>query len=136
MNQEYTATLFQEFPHLYRGRHLPLTHNLMSWGFQCGDGWFAILYQLSQQITEYAAHHPDVQQVMAVQVKEKFGTLRFHVRGADAHIRALIDAAEVQSAQLCELDGTSGRLRVRQGHYQTLCDDHARTMGAHDAAPR
>src|SRR5712691_13517431 len=100
-------------------------------------GWLVcILYQLSQQITDYAVHHPDVQQIMAVQVKEKFGTLRFYVRGADAHIRALIDTVEVQSAQPRELDGTPGRLRVSQGHYQTLCNDHAQTLGAHDAAPR
>src|SRR2546422_9791583 len=136
MHAEQTARLLTAFPHLYRGRHLPLTENLMSWGFQCGDGWFALLYQVSQQLTDYASSHPAVHEVIAVQVKEKFGTLRFYVRGADAHIQALIDAVEVQSAQLCELDGTPGRLRVRQGHYQTLCDDHARTLGAHDAAPR
>lgn len=108
----------------------------MSWGFQCGDGWFALVYHVSQQITDYAARHPVVHEVMAIEVKEKFGTLRFYVRGADAHIRALLDTAAAQSAEICERDGTSGRLRVRQGHYQTLCDDCARTLGYHDTPPR
>jgi len=137
MYAEQTARLLTAFPHLYRGRHLPLTENLMSWGFQCGDGWYDLLYQVSQQITAYAAHHPDptVQQVLAVQVKEKFGTLRFYVRGADAHIQALIDAVEAESAQICERDGTPGRLRVRQGHSQTLCDSCGRVLGYHDTLP-
>jgi len=135
MYAEQTARLLTAFPHLYRGRHLPLTEDLMSWGFQCGDGWFALLYQVSQQLTDYASSHPAVHEVIAVQVKEKFGTLRFYVRGADAHIQALIDAVEAESAQICERDGTPGRLRVRQGHSQTLCDSCGRVLGYHDTLP-
>jgi len=136
MHPAQTAQLFKDFPHLYRGHTLPVTETLMGWGFQCGDGWFALLYQLSQQITAYAACHPVVQQVKATQVKEKFGTLRFSVQGTDAHIEALIATAEAQSAQICERDGTPGQLRVQQGHYQTLCDDCAHTLGYQDTTPR
>ena len=138
MNHEDTATLFQAFPHLYRGRHLPLTQNLMSWGFECGDGWFPLVYRVSQQITDSAARHPDpgVQDVLAVQVKEKWGTLRLYVHGADAPIQDLIDAAEAQSATICEHDGSPGRLRMRQGHYHTLCDACTDALGYHDTAPR
>jgi hypothetical protein len=136
MTPEHTTRLFEAFPHLYRGRHLPLTQNLMSWGFRCEDGWFALLYRLSQQMTDYAACHPAVQAIIVAQVKEKFGTLRFYVDGADDHMHTLIDAAETQSAEICELDGTPGRLRARQGHYQTLCDDCARSLSYCDAPPR
>src|SRR5262245_50727850 len=99
----------------------------MSWGFLCDDGWFALVYHLSQQITEYAVGNPAVQEVMAAQGKEKFGTLRFYVRGEDAHIRRLIDTAEAQSVATCERDGRPGRLRKHPGLYhKTLCDDCAR----------
>jgi hypothetical protein len=123
MTPARTATLFAAFPRLYRGRHLPLTVNQMSWGLQCGDGWFALLYHLSQAITDYAARHPAAQEVIATEVKEKFGTLRFYVRGGDAYIRALIEAAEARSSTICELDGMPGRLRRQPGQAQkTRCD--------------
>lgn len=37
MNPEHTQRLFDRFDHLYRGRHLPQTQNLMCYGFSCGD---------------------------------------------------------------------------------------------------
>lgn len=136
MSPDRTARLFAAFPHLYRGRHLPLTENLMSWGLQCDDGWFDLVYHLSQQITDYAAHTPAVQDMMASEVKEKCGTLRFSVRGADAHIHTLIDAAEAQSWEMCERDGSPGRLRRQPGLWQkTLCDACARTLGYLDPVP-
>ena len=40
MNPELTERLFTEFPELFRGRHLPVTQNLMGFGFECEDGWY------------------------------------------------------------------------------------------------
>jgi hypothetical protein len=71
--------------------------------------------------------------MMALEVKVRRGSLRFYVRGADAHIRMLIDAAEAQSVEICERDGTPGRLRKQPDRaYKTLCDACARALGYHD----
>jgi hypothetical protein len=43
VNDELTQALYDEFPALYAGRAKPVTDSSMYWGFQCGDGWFALL---------------------------------------------------------------------------------------------
>lgn len=48
----------------------------MSRGFECDDGWFDIIDVLCERI-QFLIDHNDRPQVVAQQVKEKFGTLRF-----------------------------------------------------------
>ena len=62
-------------------------------------------------------------QVIAVQVKEKFGTLRFYVNGGDDATHALINMAESMSARTCETCGAPGKLRGQSWVY-TACDEH------------
>ena len=103
MNKENTETLFNDFPILYRGRHEPITQNLMSFGFECGDGWFQLIYDLSKQISKICPR------VKAMQVKEKFGALRFYVSGVQKDkadpIFELIEEAESKSLTTCEVCG-------------------------------
>jgi hypothetical protein len=47
-------------------------------------------------------------QVVATQVKEKFGTLRFYVAGGDDYVRGIIDLAEYLSGTVCETCGKPG----------------------------
>ncbi|UBF28542.1 hypothetical protein K9N68_12075 [Kovacikia minuta CCNUW1] len=128
MNADHTNQLFEDFPALYWGRHLPVTENLMSFGFCCGDGWFELLYSLSQQIQNYNLQHPEIP-VIAIQVKEKFGGLRFYVDQSVLEIEAAIAEAELKSLQICEITGRPGRLHRRNGYYQTVCSEKARELG-------
>lgn len=50
MNQELTKKLYDEFPELYRGRNKPTTETAMCFGFDCNDGWFQIIYDLSADL--------------------------------------------------------------------------------------
>lgn len=127
MNAELTNRLFEDFPALYAGRHLPATANLMSFGFGCGDGWFELLYDLSQQLQQYNLEHPEAT-VIAVQVKEKLGGLRFYVDQPSLEVDAAIAAAALKSLQTCELTGRPGRLHQRNGYDQTLCPEKAREL--------
>lgn len=63
-------------------------------------------------------------QVVADQVKEKFGTLRFYYHGGDSKIDGMVRMAESMSACTCETCGAPGVLRSG-GWLQTLCDTHA-----------
>lgn len=65
-----------------------------------------------------------IPQVEAVQVKEKFGTLRFYYEGGDEYIRGLVTMAEAMSAYTCEVCGAPGEARGG-GWIRTLCDKHA-----------
>jgi hypothetical protein len=135
MTPHLTQQLFERFDHLYRGRHLPLTQNLMSLGFQCGDGWFDLIYTLSEQIEHYSHTHPEAAGVMAVQVKQKFGTLRFYVQPNLPEIEALISATAQQSAQTCEVTGQPGVLCSNHGSYCTLSGEMAQQLGMSPVEP-
>jgi hypothetical protein len=67
-------------------------------------------------------------QVVAIQVKEKFGTLRFYYSGGDDVVNGIERMAESMSAVMCETCGAPGRSR-RGGWIQTLCDAHAEEAG-------
>lgn len=67
---------------------------------------------------------PEIPQVVAVQVKEKFGTLRFYYNGGDEYISGLVSMAEWASSVTCETCGERGKLRG-SGWVYTACDEHA-----------
>jgi hypothetical protein len=70
-------------------------------------------------------------QVVAIQVKEKFGTLRFYYRGGDDVVSGIERMAESMSAVTCETCGAPGVTRSG-GWIQTLCDTHAEEAGKPD----
>ncbi len=79
MNEVLSKKLLDDFPVLFRHR----SESSMQRGFECGDGWFDLVYQLSRDI-EVAARESgnkpdDPSWPMCRQVKEKFGSLRFVV---------------------------------------------------------
>ena len=63
--------------------------------------------------------------VVAVQVKEKYGTLRFYYDGGDEFINGVTTMAEYLSARTCESCGAPGKMR-KGGWIRTLCDEHAK----------
>lgn len=64
-------------------------------------------------------------QVIAAQVKEKFGTLRFYYDGGDEYVSGLVSMAEWASANICETCGERGKLRGQTWLY-TACDKHTK----------
>jgi hypothetical protein len=129
MTPENAQRLFERFDHLYRGRHLPLTQNLMSDGFDCGDGWYDLLYELSAQLEAYCQEHPEAGILIAVQVKQKFGELRFYVNPHIPAVQRMINAVTEKSRQTCELTGQPGTKCSRQGYYRTLSVEQAQALG-------
>jgi hypothetical protein len=124
MNPELDAALVRDFPNLYRDRHGSSRYTGMCWGFP-EDGWEPLLRRLSEKL-EPIASKTDLR---AVQVKEKFGGLRFYVNSDGDGLTAIesktlyeaIDAAIEESAHTCELCGASGTNRKIKGWWKTLC---------------
>ena len=65
---------------------------------------------------------------VAVQVKEKFGGLRFYVNGATDKHWSYINFAESMSYRTCEDCGAPGKTYT-DGWHTTLCDVHAAMAG-------
>ncbi|MGF6636517.1 hypothetical protein OKW39_003668 [Paraburkholderia sp. MM6662-R1] len=92
-----------------------------SWGFECGDGWYDLIDALCAALQNATAN--GAPQVVATQVKEKFGTLRFYASGHNSAQDGMIELAEMLSARLCELCGNRGRL-YRDEWIRTRCPEH------------
>jgi hypothetical protein len=65
-----------------------------------------------------------IEQVIAVQVKEKFGGLRFYYNGGDEYIRGAVDMAEMLSLATCDVCGDRGHYNLNNGWVSTRCENH------------
>ena len=127
MSPELDKALVDKYPEIFRDRTGSPTETLMCFGFECGDGWYGLLdalcYNIQQHINWKNRKEVVVEQVVAEQVKEKFGGLRFYYRGGDDYIRGLTSMAESMSYQICDVCGNRGERRGG-GWIRTLCDRH------------
>ena len=57
------------------------------------------------------------------EVKEKFGGLRFYVKGGNERALARIDEAAQEAERICEGCGAPSSIRSLDGWLTTVCDD-------------
>jgi hypothetical protein len=146
MSPELDSKLCEKYPKIFVNRYADMQTTAMCWGFECGGGWYNIIDALCANIQGYITRTNDwrerllkdnlynnkipdeLPQVVAVQVKEKFGGLRFYVDRSDSAVDALISMAESMSYRTCEVCGSPGKSR-NGGWIRTLCDTHAAEQG-------
>ena len=105
----------------------------MSWGFDIQVGWHKLLDDLCNKLQ--AIQEITKIEIVAAQVKEKFGMLRFYydtrvseeceedwMRTWCDIIFDLVCSAENNSAYICEMCGERGKTRSG-GWVTTLCDE-------------
>lgn len=125
MSPDKTQELYDKFSELYRGRTKPATESLVRFGFACDDGWFDLIAGLSRRIDDLAKaaglsgdDYPE-----AMQVKEKFGGLRFYIGAVSQEIHDAIDKACERSLSVCEVCGGSGKQAKSGSWIRTLCEN-------------
>ena len=133
MHQELEQKLVERRPQWFNTKG-DVRHTLMSFGFQHEDGWFNILWRLCEGLEPLAAalEKQTERPFEVLQVKEKFGALRFYVNHANDDIRLRIETAQLESFRTCEICGQPGTLR-EGGWIKTLCDEHATAAAAQQA---
>ena len=96
-------------------------------GFVHGDGWFEIVWRLCEDLEPLVveAEYASGQAFEVLQVKEKFGGLRFYANYTTDAMRKRIDTARVESLRTCEICGQPGTQREHRW-IRTLCDLHDR----------
>lgn len=91
---------------------------------QCGDGWFDLIDVLCQQL-QHDTEQAGAPQVLASQVKEKYGGLRFYADSGSDRQWAMIELAEALSERVCDACGAPGRCgRLQDGSIATRCNAH------------
>lgn len=78
----------------------------MGRGFEVGDGWYPLIDLLCRALQQETGCR-GAPQVVACQVKEKLGSLRFRVRHASERQRAMIALAEAVSTRVCDVCGVA-----------------------------
>jgi hypothetical protein len=129
MNERLDQRLGEKYPKIFANRYADMKITAMCWGFEHGDGWYDIIDSLCANIQNHIdwqhKQGNEIAQVVAVQVKEKFGTLRFYYEGGDDYISGLVSMAESWSAVACEECGAPGT-QNDGGWIKTLCETHRR----------
>lgn len=100
------------------------THQPIGRGLECWDGWFHLIDGLCAEL-QAIVDAGDAQQLVAVQIKEKFAGLRFHARMGRAYktFAPVIERAARRSLEICAICGEPGKLQ-EGGYLIVLCDRH------------
>lgn len=93
------------------------------------DGWLRIIDALCNSIQDYIdstyiienGQNRIPEQVTCIQVKEKFGGLRFYVSNADDYVNGMIRMAETLCYNICDECGSSEDLGVTSGWISVKC---------------
>jgi hypothetical protein len=85
--------------------------------FETGEGWNLLIKNLIQDLIRLGWDKE------VIQVKEKFGGLRFYINEGTSEIHQRIAKTEIESMKTCEITGKPGKLRTDIGWYRTLCDE-------------
>ena len=179
MKPELDKALCEKYPKIFVNRHADMSTTAMCWGLEVGDGWYNLIdtlcealtytYTTSIKVDEEDGKHFGVKpyadsyyftveppQVIADQVKEKFGTLRFYyhleynernnylletekypdlqqiVDRYSDYINGIIHFAEIASGRTCEETGQPGELHAtggsRNGWLKTVSKEYAKTV--------
>ena len=140
MNEKLQKDLVKTYPKIFKDVGGDPKVTCMADGIQCNDGWYDLLDTLchtmqrwcdgenTRYITETDKYEfvvegdPEYVQVVAAQVKEKLGELRFYVDGGDATTQGIIQMAENMSSRICELCGSPAKTSRDSGWLHTTCD--------------
>lgn len=115
----YEELLPKEFPDIYKNQDYE--HNFC--GINTGRGWHNIIYRLSKDIQNIIQYWTQEKKdkFYVVQIKEKFGTLRFYTSISDEFIDKSIREAETLSLLTCEECGSEIQTGFTYGWLRCLC---------------
>jgi hypothetical protein len=125
MKAELDKQLCEKYPKIFRDRNADMRTTAMCWGFEHGSGWYWLINQLCNHIQSYIDLNPHLKipQVVATQVKEKYGGLRFYYKGGDKHIAGAVSLAEHLSYSICEECGSTHNVTQTKGWVYTMCEE-------------
>lgn len=137
MSPEKEVELFNKYPKILNKeciRHI-----------EVDDGWYSLIDNACSLIQrhldlmfeqELTGKIPvgSTRQAEAMQIKEKFGTLRFYCVGGDDFTNAIIGRAEEASAHTCEITGLPGSLHTKNSMWlKTINPEYAKEHGYEQA---
>ncbi len=118
------AELMDRYPLLYYYARRPGQHS-MRYGLSIGMGWLPMIEEMSAKVetilNKFIIENPGEKFPTAVQVKEKFGTLRFYTNIINKEVDDIISEYEDKSYTVCENCSSPGTIRP-EGWHRVLCN--------------
>lgn len=123
MNNILDKKLCEKYPKIFINRYADMRTTAMCWGFECDDGWYDLIDTMCFVIQSHLDNHPDVPQLIADQVKEKYGELRFYSHGGDLFTEGVQESICILSFKICEVCGNKGEMQDK-AWIKTVCEKH------------
>jgi len=114
IRQEFNSELQYRFPNVFRHKEY----------VGVGPGWWDIIRNLSSELEAIIEKLPEEERLSlyVVQIKEKFGGLRFYMNAETDEMFDLITKAEEESLKICEECGKEGAQFCGIGWIKTFCE--------------
>jgi len=139
MDKRLETHLVKKYPLIFQEYGGDPTQTCMSWGCECGSGWFWLIDTLCRRIqNDYdnrvrsrnwkikegkIPEHEEMDEIICPyfeQVKEKFGTLRIYTGGNTNKTFTMVDTVGELSSNVCENCGCPARTN-HDGWSRTEC---------------
>jgi hypothetical protein len=133
MKKELESQLVNKYPKILKDYEGDPMQTCMAWGLATGDGWYDILDEAMAKIQYFCdmcSKDGREVQLIASQIKTKFGSLRFYVDIIGANeienkiLNDFVDKAERKSYSSCEVCGNYAKPSREGSWVQTICDEH------------
>jgi len=112
MKDNNSTKLFTDFSQLYEDDFM---HER---GFECKDGWFDLIYDLSSSLQK----QENASEIRVSQVKQKMGHLVYRVKNLTDEINKIITQTQNKAKETCEMCGSDNSvLNMCKRHYIVLC---------------
>ena len=120
---KYGEDFMSRFPILFQHRKLSMQETCMCWGIECPKGWWHILEQLCTVLEFHNLEFKDKYgiAIVADQVKEKFGTLRFYYTVMDVDKDGVVASRLDADKRVADEEN---RRRIAIGYLELLADKY------------
>lgn len=120
---KYGEGFMSRFPILFQHRKLSMQETCMCWGIECPKGWWHILDQLCTVLEFHNMEFKDKYgiAIVADQVKEKFGTLRFYYTIRDVNKDGVVVDACAEDTRIADEEN---RRRIAIDYLEMLADKY------------
>ena len=124
---KYGESFMSRFPILFQERKKSMRETCMCWGLEVPHGWYHIIEQLCTVLEfynmEFVKNHKIA--IVADQVKEKFGTLRFYYTIRDVDKTGIVVSSDFELSPEKE-----NQLRIAKDYLEMLADNIIREAEA------
>lgn len=144
MKKELEDKLYSKYPKIFKEKDLSIKESCMPWGITCGDGWYNILDITLNYLSCYSEQGYDI---IAEQVKQKFGSLRFYyrvdtekcnedektIKDTLSRIETIVHYLLYLSTKTCEKCGSMNNVTQVGDYVVSLCEKcRAEREGSYD----